>query len=39
MEEGRKIITNDEHLKDPLKFTRALLDFKGEVDEIVRNAF
>lgn len=32
MEEGRKIIKNEENLKDPIKFTSRLLTFKAEID-------
>ena len=39
MEEGRKIIKNEENLKDPLKFTAQLLEFKAEMDEIIATAF
>ena len=39
MEEGRKIIKNDDNLKDPLKFTSLLLMFKDEMDKIIETAF
>ena len=39
MDEGRKIITNEENLKDPCKFTARLLEFKSEMDNIIAKAF
>jgi len=39
MEEGRKIIKNEENLKDPCKFTDELLKFKAEMDKIIEKAF
>lgn len=39
MDEGRKIIINEENLKDPLKFTGQLLMFKDEMDRIIEDAF
>jgi hypothetical protein len=32
MQEGGKIVKNEENLKDPLKFTSKLLEFKNEMD-------
>jgi len=32
MQEGEKIVKNDENLKDPLKFTTKLLEFKDQMD-------
>ena len=39
MTEGRKIIKNEENLKDPNKFTDKLLEFKAEVDKIIEDSF
>lgn len=39
MTEGRKIIKNEENLKDPNKFTLKLLEFKAEVDKMIEEAF
>ena len=39
MEEGRKIVKSEENLKDPLKFTGGLLQFKEEMDRIIATAF
>jgi len=39
MQEGKKIITNEELRKDPIKFTIKLLDLKAEMDQIISQAF
>jgi len=39
MEEGRKIIKNEENQKDPIKFTLKLLELKKEIDDMISNAF
>jgi hypothetical protein len=39
MQEGTKIVSNKEHLKDPIKFTELLLDFKKQMDELIQEAF
>lgn len=36
---GKKLVTNEENLKDPLKFTQALLDFKKQMDDLIVYAF
>lgn len=38
-QEGGKIVKNQENLKDPLKFTQRLLDFKNEMDKLIEDAF
>ena len=35
MDEGRKIIKNEELTKDPVKFTVKLLELKAEMDHII----
>ena len=35
MQEGDKIVKNDENLKDPLKFTTKLLEFKAQMDDLI----
>ena len=39
MQEGRKIIKNEELSKDPIKFTLKLLELKAEMDNIISQAF
>ena len=39
MQEGKKIITNEELRKDPIKFTIKLLELKAEMDQIISQAF
>ena len=39
MQEGRKIIKNEELSKDPIKFTLKLLELKAEMDNIIERAF
>ena len=36
---GEMLVMNQEYLKDPLKFTASLLEFKSEVDRIVDVCF
>ena len=36
---GKELVTNEENLKDPLKFTQALLDFKKQMDDLIVYAF
>ena len=38
-QEGGKIVKNSDNLKDPLKFTQKLLDFKNEMDKLIEDAF
>ncbi len=38
-ERGRGIIDDDTNKKDPVKFTKALLSFKLEIDNMVNNCF
>lgn len=38
-QEGNKIIQNKDLLQDPIKFTQALLDFKHEMDELIKVSF
>lgn len=37
--EGKKIVSNPENLKDPIKFTELLLEFKKQMDELIQEAF
>jgi hypothetical protein len=39
MQEGEKIVKNEENLKDPLKFTTKLLEFKAQMDDLIEKAF
>jgi cullin 3 len=36
---GEKIVTDDALLKDPIEFTKQLLDLKAEMDEMVEKSF
>lgn len=38
-QEGLKIVQNEENLKDPLKFSQKLLQFKNEIDELIVKSF
>jgi len=37
--EGLKIVKNEENLKDPLKFSAKLLQFKAEIDDLIVKSF
>lgn len=37
--EGSKIVENEDNLKDPIKFTTKLLQFKKEIDVLIETAF
>ena len=39
MQEGKKITTNEENLKNPLLFTQKILDLKDEIDNIIASSF
>jgi hypothetical protein len=39
MQEGSKIVNNDDNRKDPLKFTTKLLEFKASMDVLIEVAF
>jgi hypothetical protein len=39
LQEGAKIVTNEENLKDPNKFTLKLLEFKSQMDDLIEKAF
>ena len=39
MQEGQKIINNEENIKDPLKFTAKLLTLKLEMDSMIEHSF
>ena len=39
IQEGRKIIKNEELTKDPIKFTIKLLELKAEMDQIITYSF
>ncbi len=39
LEQGTQKVENEEFLKDPIKFTLALLKFKQNIDEIVVTSF
>lgn len=39
MQEGHKIIKNEELCKEPIKFTTKLLELKEEIDTIIAQAF
>jgi len=39
MQEGSKIVNNEENRKDPLTFTQLLLDFKASMDKLIESAF
>ena len=39
MQEGKKITTNEETLKNPLLFTQKILDLKDEIDNIIASSF
>ena len=34
-QEGFKLIKDEANLKNPIKFTQGLLDFKSEIDKVV----
>ena len=36
---GKKIVKNENNVKDPYLFTEKLLEFKAEIDEMVRFSF
>lgn len=36
---GEKIVTDEALIKDPIEFTKRLLDLKGEMDEMVEKSF
>jgi len=36
---GQAIVTNEDNVKDPLKFTEALLVFKKKIDDLITFAF
>lgn len=36
---GNKIVTDEALLKDPIEFTRKLLELKQEMDEMVEKSF
>jgi hypothetical protein len=38
-QEGGKIVGNQENLKDPIKFTEILLEFKKQMDDLILEAF
>lgn len=37
--EGTKLVKNEENLKDPNKFTNALLIFKKQMDDVIVGSF
>ena len=39
LQEGSKIVSNEENLKDPLKFTVKILEFKSSMDDLIERAF
>ena len=39
MQEGKKITTNEENLKNPLLFTQKILDLKDEIENIIASSF
>lgn len=39
MEEGRKILKNEDNLSSPIKFTEKLLKFKDEIDDLIAKSF
>jgi len=39
MEKGMAIVKNDENLKDPLLFTKKLLDLRMEINLMVEGSF
>lgn len=39
LDEGKKLVSNEENLKDPLKFTEALLTFKKQIDDLIVFSF
>lgn len=39
MQEGSKIVNNEENRKDPLEFTSKLLAFKEQMDKLIEEAF
>jgi hypothetical protein len=39
LQEGGKIVSNEENLKDPLKFTVKILEFKSAIDDLIEKAF
>ena len=39
LQEGAKIVSNEENLKDPIKFTIKLLEFKSQMDDLIEKAF
>lgn len=36
---GEKIVKNEQNLKDPIEFTRQLLDLKKEMDKLIEESF
>lgn len=39
VERGKKIVMDEANVKDPHQFTKKLLDFKAEIDELVCYSF
>lgn len=39
VERGKKIVMDEANVKDPHQFTKKLLDFKAEIDELVSYSF
>ena len=39
IQEGSKIVMNEENQKDPNKFTELLLDFKEQMDNLIQTSF
>ncbi len=39
IERGKKIVMDESNVKDPLTFTKKLLEFKAEIDELVSYSF
>lgn len=38
-ERGKKIVEDDKLLKDPIEFTKKLLELKSEMDKMVEESF
>lgn len=36
---GEKIVKNEQNLKDPIEFTKQLLDLKREMDKLIEESF
>jgi hypothetical protein len=36
---GEKIVKNEQNLKDPIEFTRQLLELKKEMDKLIEESF